>query len=234
MTVGRSGGEAKKAVSATLLVVIAVVIAGNSGCNSRTGPKPGKTNSSSAPNATASAKNPDPGIDLNCVYDRLQNPPEPFHYLYRKDGSDHVEQQADVSPQTIEGSRRSFDGSQQPLHGVRSDPQSWQSALAGLTAIAGMSSTIATVNHSDAMKLEQDGGEVNGYNTVHYTIDTARFDAAAKQILGPTMGPGGFEKGEAWVTSEGCPVKLALDLEMHKNDGSLLEKVHYEEAMVKK
>ena len=48
------------------------------------------------------------------------------------------------------------------------------------------------------------------------------------------LGPGGFEKGDVWVTAEGCPVKLVLDSELHKNDGSLLDKVHYEEAMIKK
>jgi hypothetical protein len=226
-----------KILAAALIVVIAAVIAGSSGCNSKPGTTPAdqKTAAAGAGDAAVSAKvNRNPGINLNCVYDRLQNPPESFHYLYKKDGSDHVEQQADVTPQTIDGSRRSSDGSLQALHGVRSDTQSWQSALAGLTAIAGMSSTVATVNHSDAMKLEQDGVQVNGYNTIYYTIDTARFDTAARQILGPTMGPGGFEKGEAWVTSEGCPVKLVLDLEMHKNDGSLLENVHYQESMVKK
>ena len=48
------------------------------------------------------------------------------------------------------------------------------------------------------------------------------------------MGLGGFEKGDVWVTSEGCPVKLVVDDEMHNKDGSLLEKIHYEEAMVRK
>jgi hypothetical protein len=34
--------------------------------------------------------------------------------------------------------------------------------------------------------------------------------------------------------TNGCPVKLILDDEMHNKDGSLLDKVHYEEAMVEK
>src|SRR5690348_15607542 len=46
----------------------------------------------------------DPGINLNCVYDRLQNPPESFHYVYKKSSSDgsKVDQEADITAQTID------------------------------------------------------------------------------------------------------------------------------------
>jgi hypothetical protein len=177
------------------------------------------------------AANLDPGIDLNCVYDHLQNPPESFHYRYKKDSTNPVHQEADVTPQTIDGFRIQFDGSQQPLHATRADQQSWQGALAGLTGISGMSSTVALINHDSAMQRESDGGQVNGYSTIHYSIDTARFNETERQML---LKPGDFEKGDAWVTSEGCPVKLTLDSELHRNDGSLIEKLHYEEEMVKK
>jgi hypothetical protein len=85
------------------------------------------------------------------------------------------------------------------------------------------------------MQRESDGGQVNGYQTIHYSIDTARWDATTRQMLGGfALGTGGSEKGDAWVMTNGCPVKLILDDEMHNKDGSLLDKVHYEEAMVKK
>ncbi len=188
---------------------------------------------SKEPSAAPAKGEANPGINLNCVYDHLQNPPESFHYVYKKDTSDndHVDQEADVTPQTIDGFRKQPDGSPQPLHGVRSDLDSWRGALAGLTGISGMSSTIALVNHSSAMKREADGGQVNGYDTIHYSIDTARFDETERKML---LKPGEFEKGDAWVTSEGCPAKLTLDSELHRNDGSFIEKIHYEESMVKK
>ena len=193
----------------------------------------GKEDSARSAGNSAAPTKADPGINLNCVYDHLQNPRESFHYIYKKDTSEneHVDQEADITPQTIDGFRRQPDGSQKPVHGVRSDPEGWQSALSNLTAISGMSSTVAIVNHSSAMKSEPDGGQVNGYDTIHYSIDTARFDATERSML---LKPGEFEKGDAWVTSEGCAVKLALDSELHRNDGSLIEKLHYEEAMVKK
>lgn len=190
-----------------------------------------------ARHSASSQVSDDPGINLNCVYDRLQNPPEPFHYVYKKTPSEgsKVDQEADVTPQTIDGFRGQPDGSQQPIHAMRSDSQGWQSALAGLTGISGMSGTVSTFNHSSAMQRESDGGQINGYQAIHYSIDTARWDTTTRQMLGGfTLGPGGFDKGDAWVMADGCPVKLVLDDEMHNKDGSLLERVHYEESMAKK
>ena len=181
----------------------------------------------------ADTQTPDPGINLNCVIDHLQNPPESFHYSYRKDASDHLDEEADITPQTIDGSFTNS-GFHRAFHGVHADPQSWQSAWSGLTGISGMSSTIAVINHDSASVRERGSSQVNGYTAIHYSINTARFNATERQILGPTMGAGGFETGDVWVNAQGCPVKLSLDSELHRNDGSLLEKIHYEEAMVRK
>ncbi len=221
-----------------LLASLATILA----CNSQSSSKFHGSASEDRPTgaetkAASSQSSSGPGIDLNCVFDHLQNPPEPFHYVYKKTDSDgsNVQQEADVSPQAIDGFRAQPDGSQQPIHGVRSDAQSWQAALAGVTGISGMSSTVATFNHNSAIKRETDGGQVNGYNTIHYSIDTARWDATERQILGNfALGPGGFDKGDVWVTAQGWPVKFLVDEEMHKKDGSLLDKGHYEESMTKK
>lgn len=211
------------------------------GCNGNSDPNVAKNKaeqrSASAAQKTAPQANPDPRIDLNCTYAHLQNPMDSFRYVYKKDAGDGfpVDQEADVTPQTIDGFRLQPDGSKQAIHATRSDRQGWQNALAGLTGISGMSGTVSTFNNTSAMRRESDAGQMNGYETIHYSIDTARWDATTRQMLGNfALGPGGFDKGDAWVTAEGCPVKLALDDEMHKKDGSLLEKVHYEVEMTKK
>lgn len=196
-----------------------------------------KNSDQSNANSTAQGNSPrgqsgsGPGINLNCVVDHIQNPTDSFHYSYKKDSSSPVHQEADITPQTIDGFRVDVDGQQHPLHGVRSDAKGWQGAWVGLTGISGMSSTVAIINHNAAMQREADGGNVNGYNTIHYSIDTARLDAAESRML---LSPGDSEKGDAWVTSEGCPVKLGLDSELHRKDGTLIEKIHYEVTMVKK
>ena len=234
-----------KRVDAVIVMVVATAAALSSllGCNSKPAASSSKEQtakqvpSANGQSRSAAAQNSsDPGLNLNCVYDHLQNPPESFHYVYKKTTSDGatVDQEADVTPQTIDGSRAQPDGSPQPIHAVHSDPQGWQAALARLTGISGMSSTVSTFNHSSAMQRESGGGQVNGYQTTHYSIDTGRWDETTRKIVGDfALGPGGYDKGDAWVTADGCPVKLILDDEMHKKDGSFLEKVHYEVEMVK-
>lgn len=227
MTLSRNSSRLlRRTVAATSLVILGATL----GCDSR--PPTTARKKSKVAQTTG-----DPGINLNCVVDRLNNPPESFHYLYKKITSDgaRVDQEADVTPQAIDGFRMQSDGSQQSIHAVRSDPQGWQSALAGLTGISGMSSTVSTINHTDAMRRESDGGPLNGYQTIHYSIDTQRWDETTRRMLGSfTVGPGGSDKGDVWVMADGCPVKLVLDEEMHKKDGSLLERVHYEESISKK
>src|SRR5690349_16791777 len=121
---------------------IAVALVSVLGCTSKPGSKSPeeKTTEQGSSAATgdrsvAAYTDADPGINLNCIYDRLKDPPESFHYVYKKNDADgsNVDQEADVTPQTIDGFRLQPDGSQQPLHAVHSDQQSWQSALAGLT-----------------------------------------------------------------------------------------------------
>ena len=218
-------------------VVVATVLALAFAACTKSGETRKKDSDQSNANSTAVAKSPvgqsgpGPGINLNCVVEHIKNPNDSFHYSYKKNSSAPVHQEADITPQTIDGFRVDTDGQQHPLHGVRSDAQSWQGARVGLTGISGMSSTVAIINHNAAMQREADGGNVNGYDTIHYSIDTARFDAAESRML---LSPGESEKGDAWVTSEGCPVKLDLDSELHRKDGSLIEKIHYEVSMVKK
>lgn len=171
------------------------------------------------------------GIDLNCVMDHIQNPSEAFHYSYQKQSSNPVDEQADITPQTIDGSFKN-NSAIRPLHGVRSDPQSWQAAWSGLMGISGMSSAIAIIRSSTAI-TKQGPEKMNGYDATKLLIDTTTADTAEQGLYRTVLGTGGFEKGTAWVTSQGCPVKLVLDSELHGNDGDV-EKIHYEIAMIRK
>jgi hypothetical protein len=216
----------------------AFALLATSACNfgpsvKKTEEKPAASNSTSAAQARASSLQnvTDPGLDMNCVFDHIQNPQESFHYSYVKSGDNLVDEEADITPQTIDGSFKNTSISR-PIHGVHSDSASWQGAWSGLMGISGMSSTIALVNHSSAMTLA--GPEsVNGYNAIKYSIDTTEASGAEAGLYKSTLGAGGFEKGTVWVIPGGCPVKISLDSEMHLNDGSV-DKVHYEEAMIKK
>jgi hypothetical protein len=225
-------------ITLTAFTAAVFTIGVTAACNSKTSmktteEKPAASNSALASKTSASAAQniATPGLDLNCVFDHIQNPPESFHYSYQKVGSNNVDEEADVTPQTIDGSFKNNDAAH-PLHGVHSDSAGWQSAWSGLMGISGMSSTVALVNHSSSMTLVGPD-KVNGYDAVKYSIDTTQADAAEAGLYKSTLGAGGFEKGTVWVIPGGCPVKFSLDSEMHLNDGSV-DKVHYEEAMIKK
>ena len=211
-------------------IVVTLVVGAITACNTSPASKAANLNNKSVQKAGGTDKEYH-GINLNCVMDHIQNPTEAFHYSYHKQSSNPVEEDADITPQTIDGSFKNSSASHS-FHGNRSDADGWHQAWSGLMGISGMSSAIALVRGGDAMVLE--GTEkMNGYDTTRYSIDTGRATGAEQGLFRVTLGSGGFEKGMAWVTSEGCPVRMSIDSELHGNDGSV-EKIHYEEAMVRK
>lgn len=67
----------------------------------------GATRGSELAEPTAVALNTTgPGIDLNCVVDHIQNPPEAFHYSYKWNGDRFLDQEVDVTPQTVDGTAK--------------------------------------------------------------------------------------------------------------------------------
>ncbi len=223
--------SAAKLFSASCVALVASLFwFGVTGCNFVPS---GRKDRDTKPAAAAAARDSsDPGIDLNCIFDRIQNPPEAFHYSYKHvNGNDDLDEEGDLTPQTADGTFKNKYVSRS-FHAVRSDRDSWQAALASLSAVSGASSTFALVAHSSA--TTRDGAEsVNGYDAIRYSIDTARATVAETTLDQNILGPGGSVKGTVWATSQGCPVKFVVDSEMHLNDGTM-QKDHYEEAIVKK
>jgi hypothetical protein len=185
------------------------------------------------PAATAQNAN-GPGINLNLIISRLQNPPDSYHYSYKNTGDPNTtEDEADVTPQTLDGTfaTNASDVTKPPVsnkvHAVRSDENGWRMAwesFSGIMKLAGKGGLIV-------QNAVREGTEkVNGYDTTRYSVDTTRGNAAGNSVM---LGQGGFIKGTAWVTSDGCPVKMILDEEIHLRDGSV-SKNHFEEAISKK
>jgi len=173
-----------------------------------------------------------PGINLECVPDHIRAAPAPFHYSFKKDTTSMgpVSIEADVSADAISGT--SVDKtSSRPIQGTRSDASSWNMAV---LVVGGPlpASTFALVNNSSARSFAGPDG-ANGFDTVKYVFDTANDTAADAGLINSVMGPGGFIKGNVWVTRDGCPVKFALDGEMHLKDGSV-DREHYELEITKK
>jgi hypothetical protein len=208
------------------LIAATLTLAPIFGCNSAPS-KPPNGKSGAAQTVTAAANSGGPDVDLNCVIRHIQSPPESFHYSLRDVSENPWQENADITPQNIDGSfmNNSLPSPQQ-FHGPPRQVSS------NLMAIGRMASIFSTV-HRTAAVLNQGAERKNGYDTVKYSIDTARGDSAEQRLFNSVFGPGGFEKGNVWVTSEGCPVQIVLDEEIHGKDGSPAGKAHYEEAMTR-
>jgi len=200
-----------------------------SGCNSSPSKQVDRTPESPHKDVGAAKNSRGPDIDLNCVINHIQRPPESFHYAFKTESDNPWEEEADVTPQRIDGkfSNNSM-STPQEFHGTPRETSS------NLMAIGRMASLFATVRSTSAVVNEGEERGVNGYNSVRYSVDTARGTVTEQGLYKSILGPGGSVKGMVWVTSQGCLVRIVLDEELHAKDGSPLGKAHYEEAMIKR
>lgn len=171
-------------------------------------------------------------IDLGCMPARFSSPTEAFHYSYDQTGdSGSVKLEADVTPDSIDGvlSAELGGGPSQPLsvHAARSDSDGWERALANLNPAFGMPGSVMEANMMPASFAREANEQVNGYDAVRYSLDTARLDEADRAILGSS------EKGALWLGAGGCPVKWSIAAERKSKDGSI-DRTRYEGNVTRK
>ena len=183
--------------------------------------------------AVASAESPGSHIDVLCLGDRINTPPEPFRYRYKySDASSSTQKDADITPQVMDITIYDNSGSHS-FHGVHSNEASWSSAVVDLSNLnmTAMSSRLDSLNNTSAVVRE--GAEpLDGYDTTRYAIDTAKAASSDRTKFEFLFGAGSFEKGTAWAAADGCAVKLVLDEAVQIN-GSL-KNAHYEIERIRK
>jgi hypothetical protein len=209
-------------LKAAWLAVVALALL-TSGCSS-------KSTSADEKSATGSGGR----IDVNCIGNRIESPPEAFHYSFKfSDGKNTVDKEADITPQAMDITIQDKSGSHK-YHGIRSDEGSWSSTLIDLSG-SGFTVMTARIDFiKDTSAIKAAGGEpMNGYQTTKYSIDTANANSSDSNTFRTMFGSGSYEKGTVWATAEGCPVNLILD-EGRQNSNGLVETGHYEIAMVRK
>ena len=196
------------------------------GCNSGSPAR----NSAEAPAKVAASvafpESDNPGINLECAAEHIQKAPARFHWSFKKvvTPDTNADWEADVTQDAIAGTLVDS-SSTRSIHGSRLDKTSWNTAVMILTTPL-PASTFALVNNSSA--TTRAGTEVaNGVNATKYAIDTSQETSADASLIRTVLGPDGFVKGAAWVTRDGCPVKFAIDVEQHNNNGTV-DKEHYE------
>jgi hypothetical protein len=182
---------------------------------------------------TAASDSAGSHIDVMCVGERINNPPESFHYSYKySDASGSTNKEADITPQNMDITIKDQSGSRS-YHGIRSDEVSWNSAVLDLSSLGmtGMMSRLDALNETSAIS-RQSTESMNGYDTTRYAIDTTKANAKDQQKFEFLFGKGSFEKGTVWIPSDGCAVKLVLDERVLL--GGNLKDAHYELARVRK
>ncbi|HEX7894115.1 MAG TPA: hypothetical protein VF447_07995 [Terriglobales bacterium] len=207
----------------TALLLIALL-----GCNSSSSSK-----ASASTDSDTSSGDSGTQLDVMCIGDRINNPPEPFHYSYKySDASMSVVQDADITPQAMEITVTDGSGTHK-YHGVRSDEDNWGSAVLSLSSLnnAAMAARLSSLNGTSS--LTSKGPEnINGYSTTKYAIDTTSANAKDKNTYHALFG-NSYAQGTLWAPADGCAVKLVLDEGLQQQDGSI-KKVHYEMARIKK
>ncbi len=209
------------------LTAAILLLASVFGCNSG----PAAKNTTEPPAQTAAAPVASRAAHARggpgCAAEHLQKAPSPFHWSFKKivTPDTNADWEADVTTDAIAGTLIDSSGTR-PIHGSRSDQTSWNTAVLILTGPL-PASTFSLVDNSSA--TTRAGAETaNGVSAIKYAIDTSQDTPADASLIRTVLGPGGFIKGAAWVTRDGCPVKFAIDVEQHNKDGSLDDKEHYE------
>lgn len=207
--------------------VLSLLLCAAIGCNFDSGVKSSaeaQTKTAAMPQASSESDNP--GISLQCAAEHVQKAPAPFHWSFKKvvTPDTNADWEADVTPDAIAGTLIDSSGTH-AIHGARSDRTSWNTAVLILTGPL-PASTFSLLDNSSA--TTRAGAEVaNGVNAIKYSIDTSQDTPADASLIRTVLGPNGFIKGAAWVTRDGCPVRFAIDVEQHNQDGRV-DKEHYE------
>jgi len=209
------------------LLPIGVALIAISACTS----KPATNTELSGMSATAESRASH--VDLMCIGERINNPPESFHFYYKyHDASTSSEKEADITPQNMDITIKDQSGSHS-YHGVRSDDVSWNRAVLDLSGLgmSAMMSRLDSLNDTSAI-IPQATESLNGYEATRFALDTTNVNSSDRQKFEFLFGKGSFEKGAVWTSSDGCAVKLVLDERVLLNGN--LRDAHYEMARVLK
>src|ERR1700761_7123225 len=183
-------GTSKRAVRLQELIATILCFGATLGCNSAPS-KPVKTASPGHPIAAA-RESTGFDIDLNCVARHIQSPTESFHYSFSDQSENSWQEDAEVTPQNIDGSfMNSFLPAKQEFHGPP------QQVSSNLMAIGRMASIFSTVHMTSAV-AKQGVEKKNGYDTVKLSIDTAEGNSVEQGLFKTVLGPGGYERGAVW------------------------------------
>lgn len=191
----------------------------------------------SSPNSTSAGEKSTTAaggvIDVNCVGNHIESPPEAFHYSFKSAVGGAVDKEAEITPQSMDVTIQDKSGAHK-YHGVRSDEANWNSAVLSLSGsgFTVMSARIDSIKNKSAV-VRAGAEPMNGYQTTKYSIDTTHSNSSELRAYEAFFGSGSYDKGTIWASADGCPVKLILDEATRQTDGHV-DQFHYELDMIKR
>ena len=203
-----------------------------SGCNSGS-----QSNAGSAPAVPMTQPNRfNPTGASVCLQQMIKNPPGPFHVSFAEKSSaqDASSVEADVTPATIDYTKHDISAGQTSTdtkHLARAQVTEMEIDFDLMKPVPWHGELVAA---QDAAK-SAGAGNVNGYNAIKYSIDTANEPAARKATFLSLMAVKDYKiVGSAWVaTDNGCLVKYSIDLEQDGKDGNV-KRTHFEGNVTKR
>lgn len=171
-----------------------------------------------------------------CLQQMIKNPAGPFHLSFAENSSNSksTSVEADVTPTTIDYMRRETSAGQTSTNSKRIERAQLSEMELDFDIMGPVPWHGELVSAQDSARLA--GAEnVNGYQALKYTIDTANEPAAQKATFDSLMAVKDYKiVGDAWVTNDaGCLVKYSIDFEKDAKKGHV-EKTHFEGNVAKK
>lgn len=205
-----------------------------SGCNFGSQSKAEEGSSPAAPMAQPNRFNPT-GASV-CLQQMIKNPPGPFHVSFAEKSSaqDASSVEADVTPATIDYTNHDTSAGQTSTdtkHLARAQVTEMEVDFDLMKPVPWHGELVAAQDAAKSAGAEN----VNGYNAIKYSIDTANEPAAQKATFLSLMAVKDYKiVGSAWVTTDtGCLVKYAIDLEQDGKDGNV-KRTHFEGNVTKR
>lgn len=215
-------------------IAMGAALAMASGCNLGLQSKAEESSATAVPVVQANRFNPT-GASV-CLQQMIKNPPGPFHvsFVEKSSAQDASSVEADVTPATIDYTKHDTSAGQTSTdtkHLARAQVTEMEIDFELMKPVPWHGELVAAQDAAKSASV----GNVNGYNAMKYSIDTANEPAPQKATFLSLMAVKDYKiVGSAWVTTDaGCLVKYLIDFEQDEKNGSV-KKTHFEGNVTKR
>ena len=223
-----------RALRATAAIAL-IALLGISGCKLSSKQKSSEARSEAKHESPADAI-PALSSAASCIIDTLRDPKEPLHFsMLRKDDDlpGPFISEADLTPDTLEGSAKSSSGDVHKFSNVHTDARGWGMSVILLTAP--LTSATGDMRMAQASVTSAGAESAGGFDTIKYVFDTARLPDSEQLAYKSMLNSKDLRvSGTAWITKDTrCMMKFVADFNYTAQNGAVSNN-HYEGSLAKK